>query len=50
MEYYGGGGGGILIDGYGPIGGDEAQGQGYGGGGGGYESYGHNGVIILDFI
>ena len=47
---FGGGGGGVLIDGLGPTGGGVAHGDGYGGGGGGYKEPGHKGVIILDFI
>ena len=46
---YGGGGGGILIDGYGPSGGEDGRGQGYGGGGGGFQS-GNPGVIVFELI
>ena len=49
---FGGGGGGVLIDGLGPTGGDVTHGDGYGAGGGGpgNNKPGHKGVIILDFI
>ena len=44
---YGGGGGGVLVDGIGPTGGDVRQGEGYGAGGGYDDAY--PGVIILEF-
>ena len=49
-EFYGGGGGGILIDGKGPTNYDEATGDGYGGGGQGvtYDDDGLEGVILLE--
>ena len=49
-EYLGGGGGGILVDGVGPSGEDETDGEGYGGGAGRSSLGGNNGIIILDFI
>ena len=50
----GGGGGGVLVDGVGPIRGTGyygTHGEGYGGGGGySGDGDGYNGVIILDFM
>ena len=54
---WGGGGGGVLIDGQGPQRehndrGDDRQGEGYGGGGGygGWGTPGLPGAVILDFL
>ena len=53
-ESNGGGAGGVLVDGSGPIGGGLEHGRGYGAGGGGESdtltNRGYPGVIILEFI
>ena len=44
-DHFGGGGGGVLVDGFGPTG-TKYQGEGYGSGGGGGE--GLPGIILLE--
>ena len=47
---FGGGGGGVLVDGQGPVGYSSFQGQGYGGGASGSSTYpdGLPGVILME--
>ena len=58
-EYFGGGGGGVLINGEGPMRDSDNQGEGYGGGGCGHPSNGNRrqwieeglpGVILLEVV
>ena len=48
-DNFGGGGGGVMVDGAGPQA-NEFQGQGYGGGGDGGGLHGLQGVILLEVV
>ena len=52
LQHYGGGGGGVLVNGDGPQRDERTQGEGYGGGGGGcaFTKEGLPGVILIEVV